>query len=125
MDPTVDEMVRNISPHFDARENEIITLGIQAIATEFGVFNFNGANLQSDWTLEYEWANRIRDNQEQVEFYEASLRVFSGRPWMDGLFVWDVMPSELVYYHDGLHTNDFRGLPVEDMIRIWFYVPPN
>lgn len=60
------------------------------------------------------------DNQEQVDYYEANLREFSARPWMTGLFIWSVGLDEVIFHHDGTHTNDFRGLPAEDLIRIWY-----
>lgn len=44
-DPTVDHMRSNISAHFDGREQEVVSLGIAAVATEFGLINYDGANL--------------------------------------------------------------------------------
>jgi len=121
VDPTVSEMIENMVPHFDARETEVTGSGHEAIATEMGIMNVDGAN-RSPADLSYDRENWRIDNQEQIDYYEAVLRSYAERTWMRGLFVWNTTPGSQVYFEDpdlGLGA-DVQGQPVEDLIRLWF-----
>jgi len=122
-DPTVEAMVSNMAQHYDAREHLVVSQGLEAISTETGILNADGAN-RSPADLGYERDSWALDNQEQVDYYEASMRVLADRSWVTGLFIWSVSPDQPYYTSPELGIiQDFRGLPIDDLIRIWFHSP--
>jgi len=118
-DPTVDEMQANIARHYDGRSGVLTSRDMRLIVTELGMMNVDGANTYPTYTGN----EGTVDNQEWVEYFEASLRVLSTRQWVEGAFAWSVTPSESIKYANEAAgtTHDLRVAPIEDLLRIWFY----
>lgn len=125
LDPTVEQMAEHIAANFEAREEEATSQDLAGVATEFGLNNVDLANW---WPVSNTFAREqgdkgAIDNQEQIEFYEASFRVFAERGWIKGAFLWSTGLKPPITYINRLAgvTHDVRSRPLRDMIRIWFH----
>ena len=61
------------------------------------------------------------DNQEQVDWYEASLRAVSKYDWFAGGFVWMLQLRDPPWKPEGSDlAADIRGQQADEVIKLWF-----
>lgn len=117
LDPTEDELI----DAWERRANSIETWltrrwpGIAVIFTEIGYRSFNGAN-REPW--EYSKRGDV-DLQEQVDCYNAALKVLTQRPWFQGFYwwQWDPNPHSGGERHDGYTV---QNKPAEAVLADWY-----
>ncbi len=115
--PTVEEMTAGI----ESRITEFLDPLVEkynkpVIFLEFGTNNYDGANIDHFW-----WnPERIIDNKEQAEYYEAGLRVFASRSYTSGVIIWAyTWKPEL---DPGMIDMSPAFKPAEKVLRYWFGV---
>jgi PKD repeat protein len=127
--PTVYEMVaswekiieRDFLPLVDQYDKKVIF-------TEIGVCNMDGANRNLEVTCDLmSNPDSIRDDQEQADFYEATMIAFSGREWFEGAFWWDWPLEDPEIWFDEVHSKwrypigfDIWDKTAELVLREWY-----
>ncbi len=91
-DATVEELMAGWEKHADEIEEWLTEKGLTekgVILTEIGYTSTDGTNRQP-WVA----ISRMEDQQEQADCLQATLAVFSERPWFKGYYWWQYMPQE-------------------------------
>ena len=111
--PTIGAMVNFVNSHQQQNLNYTMSqFSNPVLATEMGRPNFDGTNYNP-----WDWTDRVVDNQEQVDWFEAALTSqLDLGPRFQGVFVWVLKPRREVYKLDW----DFRDKPVFEALRLWY-----
>jgi hypothetical protein len=110
--PDVDTMVRVLDSQLAKTLDPVAEkYDKPVVITEFGTSNYDGSN-----TGFWEYSGPT-DNGEQASFYEAGLRAFASRPFIQGVIIWaydweESTPPER-------QTMSPLDKPAEDLLAIW------
>lgn len=111
--PTVEEMVTVIDKQLSEFLDPVVgEFQKPVLILEFGTASYNGTNIGH---FQY---NDTLDNSEQSEYYEAGLRVFASRDYVEGVLIW-AYTWESYHNTESLSMNPM-GKPAEEVLKIWF-----
>ncbi|MDD5127696.1 MAG: hypothetical protein PHR43_06360, partial [Dehalococcoidales bacterium] len=120
--PTVEELVKNISSEFDKyykpiyekTKKPIVLIGLAYASAQggsTGKYAYNAREVDT-WKPDDGTPN---DFQEQADVYEAIMRVVAERPWIVGVY------SFGFWRHDQQDKFfNIRGKPAEEVLRKWY-----
>lgn len=117
--PTIDQLITGWQPHISVIEAVSRKFTKPVILAEVGYTNAKGAAIKP-WLWSQDIPQSQLNNKVQATAYEALFRVFGGRKWLAGIFIWKWRPS-----HDRVRPEriDFspQNKPAGDVLRKWYH----
>lgn len=116
--PTPDTLIAAWDPWARRMDEFAARVDRPILFTEIGARSVEGAARRPwDWRREAPISL-----QEQADYYEATFRVFWGRPWLAGLYWWTWLPNP-EQGGPGDDSYSPRGKPAEEILKSWYTQP--
>jgi hypothetical protein len=114
--PSLEEMVQALDGQLAKTLDPVAEqFNKPVLISEFGTVNYDGSNIDF-----WEYSGPT-DNGEQAAFYEAGLRVFASRPYIEGVILWAYDWEKNT--SPGRQTMSPLNKPAEEMFSLWVNSP--